>query len=333
MAGDLTVNEGLIVVGAEAPEAAAVAERVGELRVLHRYSDRVKIVDLGGAPEEVAVLATQPLEMPAIEGLTEAEALGIAAFRLRTSADYADAKRERPRQGEAWNLPEGGCAAIRPGPTGQPGTNAALEAAAAAATSAYLEGSVAVGIIIVEGPSADLQFTPEERTRVIAEVQNGLTFLAMANPAAGITFAYAINIVRLNVQPDPNAEDKEALWRDPAMEALGYLGSWDSVSQYVQNLRQQSRTRWAYCAFFTKYPLDWFAYATIGGPRLVMDYNNDGWGPDNIDRVFAHETGHIFMCPDEYASSGCNCGGGTGGGGANPTSTAKTVRRAVGSVA
>jgi FG-GAP-like repeat len=25
--------------------------------------------------------------------------------------------------------------------------------------------------------------------------------------------------------------------------------------------------------------------------------------------VFAHETGHIFGCPDEYASSNCNCGG------------------------
>ena len=40
-----------------------------------------------------------------------------------------------------------------------------------------------------------------------------------------------------------------------------------------------------------------------------MQYAIDGWGPNNIDRVFAHETCHIFNAPDEYAASGCDCGG------------------------
>lgn len=65
-----------------------------------------------------------------------------------------------------------------------------------------------------------------------------------------------------------------------------------------------ARWRWAYCAFFVKgYPLWHFAYAS--SPRIVMDYANDGWGPDNIDRVFAHEIGHIFSCHDEYATANC----------------------------
>ena len=54
-----------------------------------------------------------------------------------------------------------------------------------------------------------------------------------------------------------------------------------------------------------------FAYAN--SLRTVMHYDNDGWGHDNIDRVFAHETGHVFGCPDEYAASNCNCGGSTAG--------------------
>jgi hypothetical protein len=38
-----------------------------------------------------------------------------------------------------------------------------------------------------------------------------------------------------------------------------------------------------------------------------MDFQVDGWGIDNFNLVVAHETGHVFGCADEYASSGCNC--------------------------
>ena len=37
-----------------------------------------------------------------------------------------------------------------------------------------------------------------------------------------------------------------------------------------------------------------------------MQYSNDGWGPNQIDKVFAHETGHVFHAPDEYRMD-CNC--------------------------
>jgi hypothetical protein len=89
------------------------------------------------------------------------------------------------------------------------------------------------------------------------------------------------------------------------MAALGYRADFQGVRDYVAAIRRTLGTKWGYVAFFTKYPVNHFAYALK--PRLVMHYGNDGWGPDNIDRVFAHETGHVFGCPDEYASSGCNC--------------------------
>ncbi|MER5832867.1 RICIN domain-containing protein [Streptomyces sp. NPDC002130] len=236
--------------------------------------------------------------------LAEVEQLGLAALQLRESDDFRTAKSARPRAGERWDM--AGCASVVPTPTvaTHPGA-----ASFAPPTSAYLEGSVAVGIVIVEGPTAALQFSAEERTKVVAEVQNGLGWLASVNPSAGVSFAYDIQHVALNTQADPNASDLEAHWRDPAMAALGYSADWSGVLDYVEAIRGRLGTRWTYCGFFTKYPVGHFAYASIGGPRVVMDYNNDGWGPDNIDRVFAHETGHIFGCPDEYASSGCNCGG------------------------
>lgn len=33
----------------------------------------------------------------------------------------------------------------------------------------------------------------------------------------------------------------------------------------------------------------------------------DVWGMDNFNLVVAHETGHLFGCPDEYASGNCDC--------------------------
>ncbi len=296
MAGDLDIMERAVLEGA-ARGAEPALDWPG--RAIHHYG-RLRIVTV---PEEAAEDASRSLgaEIPA-SGLTEVERMGLAALRLRDSAEYRNAKQNRPRKGEPWDMHD--CTTVVPEP---PGARAAF--AAAAPTSAYLEGTVAVGIVIVQGPTADLRFSDAERTKVVAEVQNGLSFYATTNPVAGISFSYDIQIVTVDTPPDPNAADLEALWRDPAMGALGFSADWSGVTAYVEDIRNRFGTRWTYCGFFTKYPLGWFAYASIGGPRLVMQYANDGWGPDNIDRVFAHETGHIFGCPDEYASSNCDCGG------------------------
>lgn len=305
MAGDLSIQERLIIGGGVAARADQAAAPEQAPRALHVYGDRVRVVEVGEG-EEVGA-AAPAAEAAEVEGLSEIEALGVAAFRLRQSAEYVHAKANRPGQGQPWNLPEGGCAAVAP-----PEPEMARALAGAPPTSAFLEGSVAVGVVIVSGPTADLQFSAAEQTKVVAEVQNGLSYFASANPKAGLTFTYDIRHVSVNVAANPGAADLEAVWRDPAMGALGFPASWAGVGQYVESLRSGFGTRWTYCAFFTKYPLGWFAYAQIGGPRLVMQYDNDGWGVDNIDRVFAHETGHIFNAPDEYAASGCNCGGNWG---------------------
>jgi len=297
MAGDLDVIEQAVWNQPAAAARTAVGEQ--DERIIHRYG-RLGILAVPGGDRPPAEAADR-----APADLSEVERLGLAALRLRESAPYQQEKASRPRAGEDWDMPD--CTSVVP----QPPTSRSL-AEAAAPTSSYLEGSVAVGIIIVQGPTAALQFSEAEVTKVVAEVQNGLGFYATTNPLAGISFSYDIQNVTLTVQANPNATDKEAVFRDPAMGALGFSADWNGVGQYVESLRTEFGTRWTYCAFFTKYPLGHFAYASIGGPRLVMDYNNDGWGPDNIDRVFAHETGHIFGCPDEYAASGCDCGGSWG---------------------
>jgi hypothetical protein len=316
--------------------------RVGE-RALHRYG-RVHVFGTAGAGRQAAVAkpatsgngAHGPLDGAVVAtaglaaGLDRTETLGLEAFRLRASAAYRLAKQGRPRADEPWDM-DGRCTDVAPPPgtSGRPagaprtapeglratadggGTPAGAQASAAPLSS-YLEGSVAVGLIMVEGPNAALQFTAAERTKVVAEAQNGLSWLATSNPAADITFSYDIQIVRLGQNPDPSQSDLEAYWRDPTMAKLGYQANFDGVYDYANAIRSRLNTRWAYVAFVTKYPVQYFAYAAIGGPRIVLTYDNDGWGPDNLDRVFAHESSHIFGAVDEYGSSGCDCGGSYG---------------------
>jgi Tectonin domain len=166
---------------------------------------------------------------------------------------------------------------------------------------------------IFQGTSASgFDFTAAEKQKIVAEVQEGLNFLASAEPLANVTFFYDWRTVTVNVTPGPVAggnayEQYEAPWRNAALAALGFQGSEAGSRAYVASIKQSLGTDWAFVAYFTKYPLHHFAYQ--GGERLVMQYANDGWGPDQINTVFAHETGHAFGAADEYGSCGCGVSG------------------------
>lgn len=173
-------------------------------------------------------------------------------------------------------------------------------------TSLYMTGSVAVGIVIVSGTQSDLVFSSSEQQKVIQEVQEGLDFLANAEPRANLTFIYDIRLITVSATPGPTTsyEAAEGPWRNAALQEMGYAPARSSSLQYVQDIRQAKGTNWAYVGYFTKYPLRHFAYAV--SEKTVMHYDNDGWGSDNISKVFAHETCHIFGAADEYGS--CTCG-------------------------
>jgi hypothetical protein len=325
MTGDIDTRERLVVVpsGEDAPEmAGALASTPAQL--LHRYGRDVLIVAVADVDESsvaeslpgaAAPATADAVDEAALEGLDEAGRLGVEALALRSSAAFAEAKASRRLEGAEWDTADAqtpGCVELVSGDSADAPSAQALGAEAAAPLSQRLMGSVAVGLVIVEGPTSDLQFTNAQRAKIVAETQNGLSWLGSQNPAAPVAWSWDVRNVRINVAADAPAADNEARFRDPALGVLGFGPGFAGVTAYAESLRTRFRTDWAYVAFFTQYPVNHFAYAYIGGPHLVMDYDNDGWGPDNIDRVFAHETGHIFNAPDEYASSGCNCGGSWG---------------------
>jgi IPT/TIG domain-containing protein len=122
---------------------------------------------------------------------------------------------------------------------------------------------------------------------------------------------------------DQEIDDREPHWRDPALQALGLSRGPAGIQQHNQALLNRSwpgglKARWAYTVFITRYAAGWMAYSDRGLGRTVLQFDwledtsgnfngtqAPGFGPFGIDRVFAHETGHIFGAPDEYSDSQC----------------------------
>jgi hypothetical protein len=302
MSNDVPFAE-VVVVGEAATEAALsgarLAAEVPGARVAHRFGPNVAI--LVGDESDEPQRSTTDLSTVDLAALTPTERLGVQAAALRQSAEWQEAKRNRPRQGEEWDM-QGRCV-----DSGEEESAAALDAGAPGLND-YLEGSVAVGVVIVDGPTADLQFSNAENIKIVAEIQAGLSFLAGVNPNAGLTFFYDTQFPSIDVPANPGlpAEDLEKHWREPTLAAIGATSSGD----YARRIKQNLGTQWAYVVYFIKYPAKHFGYAS--GDRIVMQYPVGNWHVDDTDRVFAHETGHIFGAPDEYKDSGCTCGGAHG---------------------
>ena len=183
-------------------------------------------------------------------------------------------------------------------------------------TSEYLIGDVAVGIIFLESngsidPSTE-DWTSTEESNVINEITAGLNWLASQNPDADVSFTSDIHYrVPTSYEPiNHRSYLEEHLWISEAMTFLGYpsTSKWTQVRNYINDLRNTLGTDWAYAMFIVDSSNDpdgrftdgYCAYAWLGGPFLVMTYDNDGYGIGNMDYVAAHETCHMFYATDEY---------------------------------
>jgi parallel beta-helix repeat protein len=190
-------------------------------------------------------------------------------------------------------------------------------------TSEYLIGSVAVGVVFLESNgSIDTKtenWNSTEESQVVSKIQVALNWWSIQNPSANVSFVLTLNYrVPTSYEPiNRPAHADEYLWIGEAMTNLGYPPrpgtdprveyNWQT-SSYVNSLRDSFGTDWAFVIFVVDSSNDAdgaftdnsFAYAYLGGPLLVMTYDNKGWGIARMGNVTAHEMGHIFYATDEY---------------------------------
>lgn len=191
-------------------------------------------------------------------------------------------------------------------------------------TSEYMAGSVAVGIMLIESngsvdPSTE-DWTSDEKQLVFNELMGALNWWAKLEPRANLSFVYEdhfSNPLPSNYEPITRSMGDQQYWINDAMSTLGYTSSsyFTRVRDYNNDLRDTYQTDWAFTIFVVDSSTDsdnrfrdnYFAYAYLGGPFMVMTYGNNGYGPSNMDAVAAHEMGHIFHAVDQYPGAGQKC--------------------------
>jgi hypothetical protein len=312
-AGDVAAAGGLV--RHSFPPHVVIAEVSAEVQGALVHDPRVELVATGYVAPETIPAAYGRLARDAVSAWNQVYVLAPAVVDLDASAPgmplVGDAL---PRPDAPWEWPEGAQGA--PAPPG----------AASWQTSEYLMGSTIISLIFVESNGTiDTQtenWTAAEETNVVAETLAATNWWAATYPysAAPVTFTWTVNYGRqTGYEPISRPQTDQGLWLAQVMTGLGYTCTsstyFNAVQTYANDLRNNSIRDWGFAVFVVDSSVDadglftdnYFAYAYIGGPFMVMTYDNDNWGIANMDRVTSHEMGHIYGAGDEYCQVGYSC--------------------------
>jgi hypothetical protein len=181
--------------------------------------------------------------------------------------------------------------------------------------SEYMIGEVAVTVIFPESSgSIDSQTETWSAARMdtcVSEITAGLTWWENRAPGGNLDFnIYSYGSRSTGYEPINRPQDDEGLWISQILTGLGYTSGdyFDQIAALNSYVQGYYQTDWAYTMFVVdsyndsdgEFTDGYSAYAYLGGPFLVMTYDNDGYGIANMDYVAAHETGHTFWATDEY---------------------------------
>jgi nitrous oxidase accessory protein NosD len=185
---------------------------------------------------------------------------------------------------------------------------------------AYALGTVQVAVIFPESNGViDVQYenwTAGSRNTVISEIIEALNWWDAYNTSVSLSFSLLnVGSKPTSYEPIRRPSTDEGLWIGEIMSGMGYSsGSYtDRVKAYNHWLRTTYGTDWAFTIFvadsenpsedgyFTDSKIAW---CQLDQGLVVQNYKNNGWGISNMNKVVAHETGHVFFATDEYMTPG-----------------------------
>jgi len=212
-------------------------------------------------------------------------------------------------------------------------------------TAEYMVGRVALVVILMESAGNAENWTPDKEAIAMGEIVQGADWLSSQAEQHGVhlTWVYEFH-TGVPTSYEPIEEQAvpyysyvypplswEFKWIDDALSYLGSGSEWDGVFNLANTRRATYKADWAYevyvvmddndadrmfsdekCAYYAPYyeccdPTTWPPLYEYPSPLVVMAYMNCDWGYQSMDRVFAHETGHVFGAGDEYSASDCEC--------------------------
>ncbi len=150
-------------------------------------------------------------------------------------------------------------------------------------------GKIAAVILIASGPGS-LAISDKETTKILSECQAGLKFWSNQAAMKKVRLSFVMYYGKATISAsNPTSCSSYASCHDnfanPTLKAFGFPTGKTGRDKLAQAIKNHARADGVFLAFFSKYRQSHFAYAYFGGGPTYMQYSNDGWGTDQIDRV------------------------------------------------
>ncbi len=186
-------------------------------------------------------------------------------------------------------------------------------------TSEYMIGSIAVGIVFVESDGRldkrTESWTEEDKADALNQIYKGFDWWAETGGyKSGLSWIYDIKNCKTKYEPINRTKDESVLWVNECVGRLGYKDGEDYTlnRQCANDLRDKYHADWSFVLYVVSATNDedgyfaeqtGIAWAYLGGPYMIVSNKCNGWGFNQVWKVVAHETGHVFNALDEYKGS------------------------------